>query len=230
MAPEPRASCLGLTKTYAVRAGAASSTVTALADAQATFAPGALTVIAGPSGSGKSTLLRLLACLDRPDSGSVHIDGVETTALPARVRRRLRRERIGYLFQQPSANLVDYLAAGEHLRLAARLRGRGRHDGGRLLDLLGLAARADHRPAQLSGGEQQRLGVAFAALGDPALLLCDEPTAQLDHAAGDLVVEALRRLADAGGCVVVASHDAAVVERADRVVRVEHGRTWDEPA
>ena len=225
MAPEQRASCAGVTKTYAVHAGTASSSVTALAEAQASFVAGALTVIAGPSGSGKSTLLRLLACLDRPDSGSVRIDGVEATALSARSRRRLRRERIGYLFQHPAANLIDYLTAAEHRRLAARLRRRGHNEGPRLLELFGLADRAGHRPVQLSGGEQQRLGVAFAALGDPALLLCDEPTAQLDHAAGDLVVEALRRLADAGGCVVVASHDPALITRADHVLRVEHGRT-----
>lgn len=219
--PEPRATCSSLTKRYAI---AGSAPVTALHDVAAEFLPGEVTVVAGPSGSGKSTLLRLLACLDRPDSGALLVDGRDTTRMSAAARRRLRRRRIGYLFQQPSANLIDYLTAREHLQLAARLRGTGAGDVDRLLDALGLAGRADHRPAQLSGGEQQRLGVAFAGIGDPALLVCDEPTAQLDHVAGGHVVDALRRLADDGGCVVVSSHDPAVVDRADRVVRVEHGR------
>jgi len=219
--PETRAVCEALTKTYAVAGGAP---VTALQELAADFVAGELTVVAGPSGSGKSTLLRLLACLDRPDGGAVRIDGRDTTRMSSAARRRLRRRRIGYLFQQPSANRIDYLTAREHLLLAARLRGTGAADADRLLDAFGLDGRADHRPAQLSGGEQQRLGVAFAGIGDPALLVCDEPTAQLDHVAGARVIDALRRLATAGGCVVVSSHDPAVVERADRVVRVEHGR------
>ncbi|PRX43440.1 putative ABC transport system ATP-binding protein [Prauserella shujinwangii] len=185
----------------------------------------AVTALTGPSGSGKSTLLRILACLERPDEGTVEVAGTEAARLPARRRRALRRAHVGYVFQDPADNLLDYLTAAEHLALGARLRGAGTDAAGAraVLDALGLGHRAAHRPRQLSGGEQQRLALAFAAAGDSALLVADEPTAQLDRSATGLVLDALRHLAGRGHAVVVATHDPQVRGVADQVIELRDG-------
>ncbi|HEY7222041.1 MAG TPA: ATP-binding cassette domain-containing protein [Micromonosporaceae bacterium] len=189
------------------------------------LAPGTFTALVGPSGSGKSTLLRLLACVDRPDGGSIEINGVETATLSRRGRRRLRRRRIGYMFQAPADNLLGYLTVRQHLRLAAQLRGVRPRDGQAeaLLERLGLGDRGRHLPKQLSGGEQQRVGIAFASLGPPVLLVADEPTGQLDHTTVDSVLDGFLAMAEAGVAVVVATHDPAVWRRAQRVVRMRDG-------
>lgn len=206
----------------------ASGRTLALDGVDAEFGAGRLTVVAGPSGSGKSTLLRIVALLDRPDAGGVWFDTTDTAAVDARRRRAIRRREIGYVFQQPADNLLDYLTADEHVRLGAKMRGNTgavtEPPDDELLDAVGLGHRRSHRPAHLSGGEQQRLGLAFAAAGSPWLLVADEPTAALDHASGALVVDALVALARRGFTVVASSHDPAVVERADDVVHVVHGR------
>jgi ABC-type lipoprotein export system ATPase subunit len=133
------------------------------------------------------------------------------------------------MFQQPGDNLLEYLSADEHVRLGHRLRAAEASTNTELLDVLGLTDRVSHRPAHLSGGEQQRLAFAFAAAGSPRLLVADEPTAALDHAAGARVVEALRALADRGVTVVASSHDPAVVAAAGSVIRIVHGRIAAEP-
>ncbi|MGH3319326.1 MAG: ABC transporter ATP-binding protein [Streptosporangiaceae bacterium] len=218
------ARCVEVTKTYVTGTG----DVAALVGVAAGFPAATVTALVGPSGSGKSTLLRLLACLDRPDAGRVEVAGEDIARLGAWARRAIRRHTIGYVFQEPSANLLDYLTAVEHLRMAAQLRGRrDSEEPGRLLDLLGLTHRANHVPHALSGGEQQRLAVGFAVAGGPAVLVADEPTAQLDHVSGERVLEAIRHVADRGYAVVVASHDRAVTEVADRVVRLAGGRAED---
>jgi putative ABC transport system ATP-binding protein len=183
------------------------------------------TGLVGANGSGKSTLLRLLACVDRPDAGSIQIDGVEAASLSRRGRLRLRRRTLGFMFQAPADNLLGYLTVRQHLRLAAQLRGQSTRDGQAqaLLDRLGLADRADHLPRQLSGGEQQRVGIAFASLGPPALLVADEPTGQLDHSIVDSVLDGFLAMADAGVAVVAATHDPVVARRAHRVVRMRDG-------
>jgi ABC-type lipoprotein export system ATPase subunit len=226
----------------------AGSEVNALRGVDLEIAPGTFTALVGPSGSGKSTLLRLLACVDRPDDGSIVIDGLEAATLSRRGRLRLRRRSLGFMFQAPADNLLDYLTVRQHLRLAAQLRGghgranrraragelslagelgRARATGGGhetdLLDRLGLADRADHLPRQLSGGEQQRVGIAFAAFGPPALLLADEPTGQLDHGAVDAVLDAFMAMAESGVAVVAATHDPAVARRAHQVIRMRDG-------
>ena len=199
--------------------------VPALAGVDATFAAGQVTAIVGPSGSGKSTLLRLLACLDKPDSGTIRVGGTEVTRVGARGRREVRRRLVGYVFQQPSHNLLDYLTAEEQVALSVRIRGATDRDApARLLDLLGLGDRATHRPSQLSGGEQQRLALACAVAGGPALLVADEPTAQLDHDAGERVLGALLALRAEGTAIVVSSHDPVVMDAADHVLRVADGR------
>jgi ABC-type lipoprotein export system ATPase subunit len=150
---------------------------------------------------------------------------VEVSRLSRPGRVRLRRDRIGCLFQAPADNLIDYLTVRQHLRLAAQLRGLSKVDNqpAELLNRLGLADRAGHLPRQLSGGEQQRVGIAFAALGPPALLVADEPTGQLDHSTVDSVLDAFAALAAAGVAVVAATHDPAVARRADQVVWLRDG-------
>jgi putative ABC transport system ATP-binding protein/macrolide transport system ATP-binding/permease protein len=187
-----------------------------------------LTVIAGPSGSGKSTLLGLLACLDRPDGGQVWLDRVDTTPLSRRRRRHLRRDQIGIVLPQPSDNLLDRLDAGGNLAWAARQRGSTAaltaDQRAEILSGVGLAEMAAKGVRQLSGGEQQRLALACAIVGDPLLVVADEPTASLDRASADRVVNVLRAAADRGVTLVVAGHDRRVIEAADRVVELDHGR------
>ncbi len=213
--------CRNVRRTYHLE----GSDVGALRGVDLDLAAGTFTALVGPSGSGKSTLLRLLACVDRPDSGSIQIDGVETANLSRRGRRRLRRHRIGYVFQAPADNLLSYLTVRQHLKLAAQLRGLSIRDGQpeRLLARLGLTGRSGHLPKHLSGGEQQRAGIAFASYGPPALLVADEPTGQLDHTTVDSVIDGFLAMAETGVAVVVATHDPAVWRRAHRVVRMRDG-------
>jgi putative ABC transport system ATP-binding protein len=224
----PRAAvvCDAVERTY----GTDGSVVAALRGVSLTLPAGSITALVGPSGSGKSTLLRLLACVDRPDAGRITIDGQEVAGLSRARRVRLRRTRLGFLYQSPADNLLEYLTVREHLVLGASLRGLSPHDPQvtDLLDRLGLADRADHQPRQLSGGEQQRTAIAFAAIGPPALLLADEPTGQLDHTTADEVVAALRVMATTGVAVVAATHDPAVAGQADRVVQLRDGRIVEE--
>ncbi|WP_326565338.1 ATP-binding cassette domain-containing protein [Amycolatopsis rhabdoformis] len=219
MTPTEALRCEDVHQTYQT----ATHEVVALQEVSVSAARGRVTALVGPSGSGKSTLLRILACLERPVRGRVEIDGVDATAMSARGRRGLRRRRLGYVFQNPVDNLLGYLTVDEHLELAARLRGTGRPSG-ELLATLGLGHRGDSRPSGLSGGEQQRVALAFAAAGDPAALLADEPTAQLDRASAHLVGDAVRRLAALGHAVVVATHDPELVAVADDVVELVDGR------
>jgi putative ABC transport system ATP-binding protein len=222
------AECLevrGISRAYVVGA----ERVSAVADVSAHFEAGTLTVLSGPSGSGKTTLLRVLGILDRPDSGGMWLQGKSLAALSTRKRRSLRKLNVGYVFQEPAVNLLTYARADEHVRLGAQLRGRAPSESdSELLDLLGLASRRTYRPSQLSGGEQQRLALAFAAAGNPTVLLADEPTASLDSVAGASVIDALHRLATRGLTVIASSHDPALVETAHSVVRLADGRRIEE--
>jgi putative ABC transport system ATP-binding protein len=212
--------CAGLVKEYVTVTG----TVRALKGVGAAFPAGRMTAVVGPSGSGKSSLLRILACVDRPTAGSVRVGGVDVAALGARGRRRVRRELVGYVFQQPADNLLPYLTARQQLELAARLRGRvGAGEVGRLLAALGLEHRADHRPEQLSGGEQQRLAFAAAVIGGPSLVVADEPTAELDSESGERLMQAVLGLREQGTSLVVSSHDPVVTGAVDGVVRLHDG-------
>jgi len=219
---EPAASCRGVDKTYVV----ADEEVLALREVDKDFPVARVTTIVGPSGSGKSSLLRILACVDRPTAGSVRVGGREVADLGVRRRRALRRTTVGYVFQNPSDNLVEYLRTSEQVKLAARLRGVHPDPGevDRLLELLGLTGRADHLPVQLSGGEQQRLSFACAVIGRPAIVVADEPTAELDSASADRVLEAVHDLRDEGVAFLLSSHDPRVVQSTDHLLRLEHGR------
>jgi len=225
-APVPlAAACNDVTKLYHLE----GTTVAALDGVDKEFPAGAVTTVVGPSGSGKSSLLRILALVDRPSTGSVRIRREEVGCVGVRGRRLLRRTEIGYLFQDPAANLVGSLDATEQLRFAARLRGL-RPDPAevsRLLTLLGLEHRGRHLPGQLSGGEQQRLAVACAVTGRPSIVIADEPTAELDSASADRVLAAFADLGGEGVAFVLSSHDPRVLERTDHLLRLEHGRTTE---
>jgi putative ABC transport system ATP-binding protein len=192
-----------------------------------TVAPGEFVVIMGPSGSGKSTLLHLLGGLDSPTTGNVLLDGVDLAALSDRDRSRLRRRRIGFVFQ--FFNLVPTLTAAENVALPLMLDGQGKAQAlgpaRALLERLGLSARGDHYPEELSGGEMQRVAIARALVAGPALVLCDEPTGSLDSTAGDEILELLGALPDVGRrAVVLVTHDPRAAAAGDRVITLRDGR------
>jgi putative ABC transport system ATP-binding protein len=218
--PPLAATCSGVVKIY----WTATGEVNALKGIDASFPGAAVTAVVGPSGSGKSSLLRILAALDRPTAGQVRVGDVELSGLSFGKLRKVRRRLIGYVFQRPADNLIPYLTASQHLAMVSRLR--GRRDGGRadeILEFLGIAARRNHYPHQLSGGEQQRLAFAQAVVGGPPIVVADEPTAELDSASGQALLELVGGLARMGTSFVVSTHDQAVVRQADRTLYLRHG-------
>ena len=216
--------CSGLVQIYRVDSGE----VHALRGIDAEFRAGSVTAVVGPSGSGKSTLMRMLALAERPTAGELRIDGIDVMTASTRRIRRLRRRSVAVVLQRPTHNLYPHLTVDEHLRLGARRRGADRADVAAAIEAVGLTARTRSRPAQLSGGEQQRLAVAMASIGRPSLVLADEPTAELDGASGAAVIDLLRQSAAAGVAVVVNTHDPAVAAAADRVLALHHGTLHSE--
>jgi putative ABC transport system ATP-binding protein len=218
---------VGVTKRY----GSGPATVVALDNVTAALPAGRFTAVMGPSGSGKSTLLHCLAGLDTVDSGTVYLGETDLSALSARELTRLRRTRVGFVFQ--SFNLLPALSAGENLLLPIRIAGR-RHDRDwtdRIVDAVGLRARLGHRPGELSGGEQQRLAVARALAGQPAVVFADEPTGNLDSRASADLLDLLRRCVDEfGQTVVMVTHDPTAAGYVDRVLFITDGRVVDEMA
>lgn len=182
---------------------------------------GHITVLAGPSGSGKSTLLRVLAGIDRPVAGTVTIGGHEITSMRSRARRRFRARHIAYLFQDPAANLLSYLTVREHVTMAARFRSVPAEIA--VLDRLEIGHLADELPATLSAGQQQRAAFAAAIVGSPSVILADEPTAELDSQSAHLSIGSLVELRRLGATMLITSHDQAVIDVADEVVRLERG-------
>jgi putative ABC transport system ATP-binding protein len=189
-------------------------------------AAGEIVAITGPSGSGKSTLLACLAGLDEPSGGMVRVVGRRLSRRSETERAALRATHIGMLFQ--SANLVEHLDVAENVTLAQRLAGTGGRKGragvGELLANVGLQARGHARPSQLSGGELARAGLAVALANQPAIVLADEPTGELDGVTAARVLDLLRRRADDGGAVVVVTHNPAVAAAADRTIALADGR------
>ena len=200
--------------------------VEALADVSEHIGPGEHVAIMGPSGSGKSTLLNVLGCLDRPTSGTYHLDGRAVSGLDDAELTAVRRHLIGFVFQ--SFHLVPRLTAAENVELPMTFAGvpraerRERVAAG--LAAVGLTARARHRPEQLSGGERQRVAIARATIMRPRLVLADEPTGNLDSASGTQVLELLERLHADGLTLVVVTHDPRVARRAARVLVMADGR------
>jgi len=190
---------------------------------------GELVAIVGASGSGKSTLLNILSGLDKPTAGAVRVAGCDLMAMRARARLGYRRRTVGFVWQQTGRNLLPYLSAQENVMLpmsyAGVRRGQRVERAGELLELLGIGYCRERRPAQLSGGEQQRVAVATALANRPAVLFADEPTGELDSATSEQVFDALRGAnRELGVTVVIVTHDAAVSARVGRTVEIRDGR------
>ena len=178
--------------------------------------------VMGPSGSGKTTLLNILGGLDRPTSGELYVDGTDVTALPRKELARFRRETVGLVFQQ--FHLVPYLTALENVMLAQYFHSLADEAEARAaLEAVGLGERLHHLPAQLSGGEQQRVCIARALINQPRLILADEPTGNLDAANEEIVLDIFRQLHVQGHTLVVVTHDSRVGRLADRLITLEHG-------
>jgi putative ABC transport system ATP-binding protein len=213
-----------ITKTY----GMGPSAITALDSVSLSFLSGSFTAVMGPSGSGKSTLLQCAAGLDRPDSGQVSIGDVELSRLGETALTRLRRDRVGFVFQ--SFNLMPSLTAAQNVELPLRLAGRHANATSvqAALAAVGLADRARHRPSELSGGQQQRVAIARALVTSPHVLFADEPTGALDTRTSRDVLELLSSLVtQRKQTVVVVTHDPMVATCADRVVFLADGRIAD---
>ena len=188
--------------------------------------PGEIVAVTGPSGSGKSTLLALLAGLDDPDGGTVWIGGERLSRRAEEARARIRARRVGVLYQL--VNLVGHLDVTANVRLAQRLdRSRASRPAAAILNAVGLASRARALPRELSGGELARAGLAVALANDPDILLCDEPTGELDGAAAERVLVLLRQRAAAGAAVVVVTHSERVARDADRVLALRDGEAQE---
>jgi putative ABC transport system ATP-binding protein len=211
-----------LARDYAVRA----ISVNALRGVDFGAERGEFIAIAGPSGSGKTTLLNLLGCLDTPTRGEILLEGRNVTGLGARELARIRRERIGFIFQ--SYNLVPVLTAQENVAFPLALLGYGRNETTEktraALRAVGLEGLEDRRPAELSGGQQQRVAIARSLVKDPAIVLADEPTANLDSKTGAGILEVMRSMnAQRETTFLLCTHDPMVIEAADRVVRMHDG-------
>lgn len=223
MAEQPIAASDALEREYEVGSGV----VHALQGVSLRIDRGRLTVIHGRSGSGKTTLLNMIGGLDRPTRGQVWVDGAEVSAMGEEELVRMRREKIGFVFQ--AFGLVPILSAAENVEVPLRLQNTApdvRADRvAELLELVGLAGRSRHRPYELSGGEQQRVAIVRALANRPRLLIADEPTGQLDSANARTIMEVVRRLVRSEGVsAIVATHDPLLLDIADRVVELRDGR------
>jgi putative ABC transport system ATP-binding protein len=215
--------CRDLTRTY--RRGAEE--ITPLEGLDLDLDAGRFVALMGPSGSGKTTLLNLMAGIDRPTRGTLTIDGRPVHALSAGALARWRSETVGYIFQL--YNLVPVLTAYENIELPLLLHGLPRRERHRrtaaALELVGIADRRDHRPNQLSGGQEQRVAIARAIVTDPTLLLADEPTGDLDRDSATAIMDLLKRLnEELGRTIVMVTHDPRTTEWCDTVLHLEKGR------
>lgn len=215
-----------VSKTY----GWGESAVLAVDDVSLDLEPGKFFILMGPSGSGKTTLLMLMGCLLRPTSGAVYVFDEEVSRLDESVLPRVRRERVGFIFQ--GFNLFPALTALENVEATLNLKGMraetARREARALLGRVGLEKRLHHLPEDLSGGEKQRVAVARALAGNPPIILADEPTGMLDSKTGRLIVEVLSGLAHAEGRLVfMVSHDTRILGLADRILAIDDGRLKD---
>ena len=204
----------------------------ALKDAHLEIHAGEYVAVSGPSGSGKSTLLSILGLLDVPTRGRYRLAGSEVSGLSRSARSRVRNERIGFIFQ--AFNLIDELNVAQNVELVLRYRGMPRAQRQprvqEALASVGMSHRARHFPSQLSGGQQQRVAVARAVVGQPSILLADEPTGNLDSHNGEAVMDLLDELHAAGTTICIVTHDTRYVSRAKRAIKVLDGRIVDEVA
>ena len=216
-----------ITKTFTTDDG---STVRALDDVTLSVDEGEFVAVVGPSGSGKSSLLFALGGISEPNSGKVHLGATDVYSLGPSRRAALRRTEVGFVFQ--TFNLVPWLDVVDNVAFPAMLAGRSRREARsqaqRMLEKLGMAARAKHYPAQLSVGERQRVGIGRALVNRPRILLADEPTGSLDSANGTQVLDLLSDFNDQGQTIVVVTHSVELAERAHRIVSIVAGRVTDE--
>jgi putative ABC transport system ATP-binding protein len=208
---------------YPSRAEAPGGIIRALDDFTLRVEPGEWIAVMGPSGSGKSTLVNLMGCLDRPSSGEILLDGENLGDMSRNELNRVRAEKIGFIFQQ--FHLIPYLSAVENVMLAQYFHSMTDEQEAReALARVGLRERADHVPAQLSGGEQQRVCIARALINDPKIILADEPTGNLDAKNEEIVLQLLRDLHDQGRTIVMVTHDPVVARLSDRRIELHHGK------
>lgn len=224
----PLIAARGLTKTY--RLGRVD--VPALRGVDVELAAGEFVAITGPSGSGKSTLMHILGCLDTATSGTYAIDGEDVSRLQGKALARVRNRKVGFVFQ--TFNLMPRLTVEENVALPLKYRGgipraERRARALRLLDRLGMGDRVGHRPDELSGGQRQRVAIARALIGEPAILMADEPTGNLDSQAGAAVLETFDELHVAGHTIVLVTHDPTVAARAQRIIHIADGRVTGAP-
>ena len=213
----------GITKTYHL----GRVEVNALRGVDLSLRAGEYVAIMGPSGSGKSTLMHILGCLDRPTEGRYLLDGLDVSRLGARELAKVRNRKVGFVFQ--TFNLMPRLTVDENVALPLKYRGglprsERRARARKVLQRLGLGDRVGHRPDELSGGQRQRVAIARALVGEPAILMADEPTGNLDSKSGAEVLATFAELHQAGHTIVVVTHDANVAARAERVIEVADGR------
>jgi ABC-type lipoprotein export system ATPase subunit len=206
--------------------------VVALAGVDLDVLPGEFLAVVGPSGAGKSTILNLVGGLDRPSAGVVEVEGRDLALLSDVELTRYRADRVGFVWQGTARNLVPYLSVRDNIRLPStirRTRVARHHDVDGLLELVGLTERANHTPDMLSGGEQQRVAIAAALSNTPAILLADEPTAELDTGSAERVLDAFRIVNhEFGVTIIMVTHDLVAARRAHRRVRVRDGRMFHE--
>ena len=221
--------CSGLFKIYK----AAELEVVALRGLELTVGGGEIIAIVGASGSGKSTLLNILAGDDAPSAGTVRVGNYDLLQMTNREVVEYRRHEVGFIWQETSRNLFPYLSALENVELPMVISGapgsERRQRARELLDVVGLAHRADHKPAQLSGGEQQRVAIAVGLSNQPPLLLADEPTGELDDETGEEVLELLNTVnTDIGTTVIIVTHDPAIATSVGRAIAIKDGKTSTE--
>jgi putative ABC transport system ATP-binding protein len=200
-------------------------TINALDGVSLTIPLGSYTAVMGPSGSGKSTLMNVVGCLDTPTEGIVEVDGVDVTTLSDAERTALRGDEIGFVFQ--TFNLMPQQTARENVELPMTFQGVGRKErrerAADLLDRVGLGDRLDHKPNELSGGQRQRVAIARALANDPAIILADEPTGNLDSETEAEILELFEELNVAGNTILVVTHERVVAEHAERIVHLFDG-------
>jgi putative ABC transport system ATP-binding protein len=200
--------------------------VHALSDVSFDVDKGEFLSIVGPSGSGKSTFLSMIGLLDKPTSGSVFINGVEITKATDSQAPKIRREKIGFVFQH--FNLIPTLSAFENVDIAMRFarvpKSKRKERAVELLTQMGLRDRMNHKPSELSGGEQQRVAIARAMANNPAIILADEPTGEVDTKTRDMIVELLRGLSENGQTILIVTHDTSVSARTKRIIKMLDGK------
>ncbi len=214
-----------LTKTY----GTGDTRVEALRDVSISIDRGEYITIIGPSGSGKSTFMNLLGCLDTPSAGKLYIDNTDVSQLREDDLSRIRRRKIGFVFQK--YNLIPTLNALENVMLGMSFAGvryqQRVQQATRLLDMVDLSKRIKHKPSELSGGEQQRVAIARALANNPSIILADEPTGNVDTAGGNRIMDIFEDINTKGETIIVVTHDPAVARRAQRILHIQDGEVQE---